>query len=798
MSFRTINELVSVLQNPFAKTEPEIRGGERDRTLLTREYDENGVFFIRKVNEGRLSVLSKNELRLMEDIAERAPDDPYVDEYLAKLLQTKKDYSHRGARSEIVMQWHGFDLGDFVRLLPVRYNDNWRNSTFLLQLLNHALRGLHALHRMGIVHADIKRDNITLEIDPKEDFLKKSNEIVLRPKNITLIDFGVSLGNTEDYSHLKRIGFANYSEGGVLYSWKAERLRAAHEELNQGKDELIRKIDYRVDLFALSHIFGDFAQRGLLEAEDHPHRQCLQQIIAELQEVEIRADAMAGNIEQREVLYGRWQGLIERAFKAERAATTEWVFKMPANKTLREEEDSKAPETHSSYMSSEQTRVLPQFLEQSSWVPPQLRSSPKRSRLFWIVPALLVSATVIAVAVKTLGGGGTDTPEEAAITTETPETREAAEQEQKQVVVERSAVPVVTVPPDEQRRDEALAAENARKAEAGKLAEAETARKQAEEARKLAEAEAARKQAEAKAAEAVKRLAEVEGAKEQAVAAAKEQAMVAAKTLPAEVSVPATAPGIERTETPAAQPSGASYRNSIGMKFVLVPPLAVSPPFRFDMGCDENHGDDDCDSEEGLYHETIPGRFYLGMYEVTQAQWKQVMENNNPSGFMGDDRPVENVSWEDAKKFIKRLNEMEGKNKYRLPTEKEWEYAARAGTKTKYSFGNNRAELAGYAWYGFDEGGASHDEGNAKKQTHPVGQKKANPWGLYDMHGNVWEWVEDGYAKNSSGEHGHYRVVRGGSWNDSAKDLRSAIRTYLTPGYRIDYVGFRLAISQGQ
>jgi formylglycine-generating enzyme required for sulfatase activity len=138
---------------------------------------------------------------------------------------------------------------------------------------------------------------------------------------------------------------------------------------------------------------------------------------------------------------------------------------------------------------------------------------------------------------------------------------------------------------------------------------------------------------------------------------------------------------------------------------------------------------------------------------------------------------------------------MEETQKYRLPTEAEWEYAARAGTRTKYSFGNDESVLGDYAWYRANAGG----------KTHPVGQKKANPWGLYDMHGNVWEWVGEKdywYAKDYSGRwlgwHGGLRVVRGGSWSRSARNLRSASREGREPGYRNLNRGFRLALASGQ
>jgi formylglycine-generating enzyme required for sulfatase activity len=192
----------------------------------------------------------------------------------------------------------------------------------------------------------------------------------------------------------------------------------------------------------------------------------------------------------------------------------------------------------------------------------------------------------------------------------------------------------------------------------------------------------------------------------------------------------------------------------------------------------------------------ISKQFYLGKYEVTQLQWKAVM-GNKPSYFKGRDNPVEQVSWDDAQEFIKRLNAKEGHNRYCLPSESDWEYACRAGTTGIYSFGDDGAALGRYAWY-YD---------NAEGKTHPVGQKEANAWGLYDMYGNVWEWVQDWYEEwyysDSPGSDpkgpssGSDRVSRGGSWGHSAEDCRSAYRNcnYCEPGSREDGVGFRLALS---
>jgi formylglycine-generating enzyme required for sulfatase activity len=167
--------------------------------------------------------------------------------------------------------------------------------------------------------------------------------------------------------------------------------------------------------------------------------------------------------------------------------------------------------------------------------------------------------------------------------------------------------------------------------------------------------------------------------------------------------------------------------------------------------------------DETLSAVTLTQGFYMQTTQVTQAQWKAVM-GNNPSGFKdcGDDCPVENVSWNDAQEFIKRLNEKEGKP-YRLPTEGEWEYACRAGSTSQFCFGDDESLLSEYAWY----------INNSDNRTHPVGTKKPNAWGLYDMHGNVWEWVQDWYGNYPSGsvtdpvgpERGGDRVDRGGSWD---------------------------------
>ncbi len=168
--------------------------------------------------------------------------------------------------------------------------------------------------------------------------------------------------------------------------------------------------------------------------------------------------------------------------------------------------------------------------------------------------------------------------------------------------------------------------------------------------------------------------------------------------------------------------------------------------------------------------------FYLGKYQVTQQQWEAVM-GNNPSNFKGGSLPVETVSWDDAQIFIQKLNQLSGKKNYRLPTEGEWEYACRAGSTSDYYFGDNESQLGEYAWY----------DGNSGATTHPVGQKKPNEWGLYDMAGNVWEWTDSWYDSSHSN-----RVIRGGGWFYYAEFCRSALRYNFTPDFRFSNIGFRL------
>ncbi|MDP8229250.1 MAG: formylglycine-generating enzyme family protein, partial [Candidatus Electryoneaceae bacterium] len=178
-------------------------------------------------------------------------------------------------------------------------------------------------------------------------------------------------------------------------------------------------------------------------------------------------------------------------------------------------------------------------------------------------------------------------------------------------------------------------------------------------------------------------------------------------------------------------------------------------------------GSNDGDSEEKPVRRVTVPSFYMMTTTVTQKMWVEVM-GGNPSNFQGNNLPVEKVSWNDVQEFIRKLNRRDPGNDYRLPSESEWEYACRAGTTTKYHSGNSESDLARVGWY----------NGNSDDRTHSVGQKSPNAWGLYDMHGNVWEWCEDWYHGNYNkaptdgsvwiSPSGSRRVLRGGCWNGSA------------------------------
>ena len=338
--------------------------------------------------------------------------------------------------------------------------------------------------------------------------------------------------------------------------------------------------------------------------------------------------------------------------------------------------------------------------------------------------------------------------------------------------------------------------------------------------------------------------------------------LAAAPATPAPVAQASAAPAPAAASSPAI--TGKTHTNSIGMEFVLIPAGS------FDRMSESTN--EFGEKSTKAFKTTISKPFYLGKYEVTQEQWVAVM-GSNPSKMKGRTNPVESMSWNDVQEFIKRLNAKEGFTRYRLPTEMEWELAARAGTSTEYFWGNYPSEeiakaereitkirastrcfhaytvmgtILGHYGKNAQVSQFHRDDQKAYRQflpryeecerdvakirspmeklkessanainshvwyqensgytTHPVGQLKPNPWGLYDIYGNVWEWVQDSVdnlpAKDTvdycSLGGGPTRVYRGGSWDYDASRFRSASRSGNSADYRRSDVGFRLALS---
>ena len=244
--------------------------------------------------------------------------------------------------------------------------------------------------------------------------------------------------------------------------------------------------------------------------------------------------------------------------------------------------------------------------------------------------------------------------------------------------------------------------------------------------------------------------------------------------------------------TPQTHPTVSDNTISIPVKDGISIDMVRVEAGTFNMGATAEMKKPRDDDEKPTHRVTLTNDYYMGKYEVTQALWQAVMDNN-PSYFKGDNLPVEQVSWDDCQDFLSRLNRITGKT-FRLPTEAEWEYAARGGKKCRgyqYSGSNNLSDVA---WY----------SDNSGSKTHAVGIKQPNELGIYDMSGNVWEWCQNWYGAYSSpsqvnptgANSGSCRVCRGGCWGSSARNCRSSCRYYDTPDNRYYALGLRLVLSE--
>jgi formylglycine-generating enzyme required for sulfatase activity len=238
-----------------------------------------------------------------------------------------------------------------------------------------------------------------------------------------------------------------------------------------------------------------------------------------------------------------------------------------------------------------------------------------------------------------------------------------------------------------------------------------------------------------------------------------------------------------------------AFENGIGMRFVLI------PAGTFQMGSSTT---EEGREEDEVQHEVVLTKpYYVQVTEVTNAQYRTWKGDHDSGSYedqtlSGDQQPVVRVSWDDAKGYADWLSGQEEGRAYRLPTEAEWEYACRGWTSTRFSYGDDPGytNLTNYAWYGDNSGGT----------THPVGQKLPNPLGLYDMHGNVWEWCQDWFGGYAGGialdpqgpGTGSARVIRGGCWGYIARGCRSAYRFYIPPEDRGHSLGFRAVLAPGQ
>ena len=379
----------------------------------------------------------------------------------------------------------------------------------------------------------------------------------------------------------------------------------------------------------------------------------------------------------------------------------------------------------------------------------QGKGNGKKNRI-----GVLVAVVMVVIVVLTTVGG----------LVQQSNRREKAEREREQVAIAERA-----------RQDSIADAQ----AEMQRQAREAEERRQAEEARQKAAQERERQAAKAKAEQ--ERLAQQERERQAAKAKAEQERLAQQER--------------ERQEEARKQREAEARRRATSNRTIRVGNVSFEMVYvqggTFQMGATAEQGSDAYDDEKPVHSVTLSD-FHIGKYEVTQGLWKEVMGENPSYNKAGDNYPVEMVSWEDCQRFIERLNSRTGLN-FRLPTEAEWEYAARGGQKSRgYKYSGSTYDLGSVAWY----------EGNRGNRTHPVGQKQANELGLYDMSGNVYEWCYDWYGRYSSSSQrnpsgpasGANRVLRGGSYDLGARYCRVSYRYYYVPGYRDSY-GLRLVLA---
>ena len=252
--------------------------------------------------------------------------------------------------------------------------------------------------------------------------------------------------------------------------------------------------------------------------------------------------------------------------------------------------------------------------------------------------------------------------------------------------------------------------------------------------------------------------------------------------------------GAQRQQAEASRQLGVPVEKVVDLGGGVALELVLVPAGRFQMGSPEDEKERGYDEAQHWVRITRP--FYMGKYEVTQEVWEKVM-GTNPSLFKGAKNPVEGISWDDCQDFLKKLNALEKEQgAFRLPTEAEWEWACRAGTKTRFCSEDADGGLSDFAWYDANSGGTAH----------PVGAKHPNAWGLFDCHGNVLEWCQDWYGKDYYGKSakddpvgpatGSHRVLRGGSWYNPSAQCHSATRGDYAPYTRpYNYGGLRVLVA---